>query len=263
MGKKKGPKTFRDSDFHKAADRVGVRTMVTRKNLRKAVKDILQPGPGITSVSFGVKGGPQTTITAAEAREIDRNLAAEEAAEGSSRKYELLSRDDETAAKVYDLLDKTIEKWHDHLSPERVAVAWHRGLTPNADGQILLGKCKIASELEREFHAFDVVIILNYEVWHDRETTDKARTALLDHELSHAVLKLDKEGEPIEDYAGRKKLRNRKHDVEEFTAVVERHGTYKGDLQKFAQALAKRKAAPLFANADKPAAEPEPAPAGA
>lgn len=68
--------------------------------------------------------------------------------------------------------------------------------------------------------------------------SDEQRRALLDHELCHAEVKLDdRTSEPVHDERGRKVYRMRKHDIEEFSAVVERNGIYKRDLEHFAAAL--------------------------
>ena len=40
--------------------------------------------------------------------------------------------------------------------------------------------------------------------------------------------------------------RVRGHDVEEFEEIVARHGVWKRDLERFAEAIAKRKKSPLF-----------------
>ena len=60
----------------------------------------------------------------------------------------------------------------------------------------------------------------------------------MDHELCHASVRCDKNsGEPMVDERNRLIYRIRKHDIEEFADIVERHGTYKRDLELFAQAL--------------------------
>ena len=40
--------------------------------------------------------------------------------------------------------------------------------------------------------------------------------------------------------------RIRKHDLEEFREIVARHGTWKGDIEKFAEALLAKKNEPLL-----------------
>src|SRR6185312_8975695 len=107
----------------------------------------------------------------------------------------------------------------------------------------VLGKCVKASDLQRELVDWDFVILLNREVWHDLRFTREQKLALLDHELCHAELARDEDGNAKFDEKGRKVWRTRKHDIEEFQAIVQRHGCYKRDLEKFAETLIKSKKA--------------------
>ena len=64
----------------------------------------------------------------------------------------------------------------------------------------------------------------------------------------HAEVQYDDEtGEVKVDELGRKCYRLRKHDIEEFQAIVQRHGCYKRDLERFAEVLMKKAKNPLFA----------------
>jgi hypothetical protein len=91
------------------------------------------------------------------------------------------------------------------------------GQKKDKDGRLVLGRMKKASELDRELHEHDLVLLLNREMW--KVFGEKQRTALVDHELCHADEALDPNGEAIEDAHGRKQYRIRKHDLEEFAAV--------------------------------------------
>lgn len=168
--------------------------------------------------------------------------------------YRLIERDSVEGKPIYAMLEDYCERYHQHLFPNRVACAWAFSWKANEDGQVTLGKCKRASDLDKEFMAFDFVILLNRDFWIDLRVTEPMREALLDHELSHAELALDKEGEPKIDERNHLIFRTRKHDIEEFTAIVGRHGVWKQDLQQFAQALLKADKFPLLEKAP-PAAE--------
>jgi hypothetical protein len=91
------------------------------------------------------------------------------------------------------------------------------------------------SDLDRELSAFDFVILLSKDFW--RDASEKQRTALIDHELMHGAVKYDADGEPVIDERGRQVFRTRRHDLEEFSEVVGRHGLYKRDLETFAKAV--------------------------
>jgi len=151
--------------------------------------------------------------------------------------YLLIEPDSPAGKSMYPMLNELVEQHHEELTNARIALAWNLSWKPDVDGRVTLGKCKLASDLDRELAAFDFVIILRQEFFQDPQVKDTQRRALLDHELSHATVRLDDEGEPIEDERGRKVYRIRKHDIEEFSGIVARHGLYKRDLESLAAAL--------------------------
>jgi hypothetical protein len=155
--------------------------------------------------------------------------------------FELIRR--ELDPEPYRLMDELRRKYHRDIEEARIALAWRKALKPDIDGHLVLGKCVKASDLQRELAEWDFVILLNQEVWSAPEFDDARRRALLDHELCHAQVSVDESGEERVDERGRKVWRTCKHDVEEFQAVIERHGCYKGELEKFAEALLKAKQA--------------------
>jgi hypothetical protein len=100
------------------------------------------------------------------------------------------------------------------------------------DGRLTLGRCKKVTDLEREFMPYDFIIILNRDFWEDERVTDHQRRALLDHELCHAAVATDREGDPRVDEKNRVVYRTRKHTLEEFHEIVDRYGLYKQDLEE-------------------------------
>lgn len=159
--------------------------------------------------------------------------------------YRLIPRNafDLLEASLYAALHELIEKHHSDLRNAKIALAWCTSWKADVDGRMTIGKCRRASDLDRELSDFDFIILLSQTFC--LYATDDQRRALIDHELCHAALKTDKYGEPVEDERGRKVYRTRRHDLEEFACIVERHGTYKRDLALFAQAMAR--SAPLRA----------------
>lgn len=155
--------------------------------------------------------------------------------------YELIGARSDQGKPMYQLLEKIVHEHHSALRDARIALAWCTSWKPDVDGRVTLGKCKKASDLDRELMAFDFVILLRRSFWRDSEVSDAQRLALLDHELCHAAVKYDQHGEPEEDDRGRIVYRIRKHDIEEFADIVERHGLYKRDLERFFQALQRSK----------------------
>jgi hypothetical protein len=169
--------------------------------------------------------------------------------------YELIPRASIIGAPMYAQLDDLVRAYHEPITDARIALAWCTSWKPDVDGRVVLGKCKKASDLDRELAAFDFVILLSRRFWRHEDVTDAQRTALLDHELCHATVSYDEAGEPVEDERGRLVYRIRKHDIEEFTDIVSRHGCYKADLERFAAALRKA-GVPKFLPCDRCAATP-------
>jgi hypothetical protein len=151
---------------------------------------------------------------------------------------------------MYELLRDLIAGAHDHLIGANIGLAWALSWKPNVDGQLVLGKCKKASDLDRLLHGLDFVIILNRAAWNVKGFAEH-QEALLFHELCHAEVAIDPDsGDPVYDTAGHQVFRTRKHDIEEFQSVVARYGCWKKELEEFARAALKREKAPLFRDQD-------------
>src|SRR3990167_482024 len=144
--------------------------------------------------------------------------------------YQLIDPVSDTGKPMYQLLNDLIVAHHDDIRDARIALAWCLSWKPDVDGRLILGKCKKASDLDRELAAYDFIILLNREFWQSTAVGSDERKALLDHELTHATVTLDKNGEPKNDERGRVVYRMRKHDLEEFACIVDRYGCYKHDL---------------------------------
>lgn len=150
-------------------------------------------------------------------------------------------------------------KFHLELEYAKIALAWRKKLKRDRDGLLMLGKCIKISQREKSLHVlsrFDFVILLNREIWMDADFTVDKKRALVDHELCHAMPLLDKQLEPVYDVDGHHLYRTRKHDIEEFRCIVERHGCYKKDLEAFAESLLKKRETPILAGlTEKPKTE--------
>lgn len=170
--------------------------------------------------------------------------------------YRLIERDSDEGRPIYSMLEKYCERHHQDLPFNRIALAWAFAWKPDPDGRLTLGKCKRASDLDRELHDFDFVILLNEGFWNHEAVTEAMREALMDHELCHGAIAMDSDGEPKVDTRGRVVYRTVKHDIEEFTQIVERHGVWKQDLHRFANAILQAEKYPLLAE-EKPAVAPE------
>jgi hypothetical protein len=141
----------------------------------------------------------------------------------------------------YEVLDRIVRDHHDGLSMAKIALVWLYDVKADKNANLCLGKARKASDLDREFSMFDIVIFLNYQVW--GELTPRQREALIDHECMHVTPTTDDQGEYKMDDRGRIVYRMRHHDIEEFRDVVKRHGLYLSNLQEFYKTI---QAAPLF-----------------
>jgi hypothetical protein len=147
----------------------------------------------------------------------------------------------------YRLLKEVRDMEHGDTHEAKVALAWRLNMKPDQDGRIELGRCIKCSDLAREFSDYDFINVINKIVWDDMGFTVEKKKALLDHEMMHIAPTYNEEtGEVKYDERGRMLFRMRKHDIEEFSAIVARHGFYKSDLERFARVVAARQANPLF-----------------
>jgi len=144
--------------------------------------------------------------------------------------------DEKAEPEAYEILDEARYE-HGDVGEAKIGLAWRKNVTPNQDDQIELGKCTKVSDLQREFIEYDFIIVLNRAVWSSPQWDRAKKLALLDHELCHAAVSLDEDGEVKYNERGRPVYRIRKHDVQEFHENVVRHGCYKLDLEIFAKAI--------------------------
>lgn len=149
---------------------------------------------------------------------------------------------------LYEILHDLIEKHHVDLFDAKIALAWRIGWTEDADGNLKLGQTKKGSDLDRELHGYDFVILLNHEVF--EIFSDAAKRYVIDHELCHCRAVFDEDGTQKTDERGRPVFRIRKHDIEEFTEIVERHGLITNKVRDFARVVLEAKKQPLFASSE-------------
>jgi hypothetical protein len=77
------------------------------------------------------------------------------------------------------------------------------------------------------------VIEIAEDTW--QKLNNHQRTALVDHELCHCQVEWSDDGVPT--------LKMRPHDLEEFRAIVDRHGLWQPDLEHMADVMASARAA--------------------
>jgi hypothetical protein len=129
------------------------------------------------------------------------------------------------AAEVEEIARRLIAEHHPHLASAKIAYLMADKLPP-VKGRPRGGAAAKATERERLLHGYDFVITINREVWLD--LTPEQREALVDHELSHCGVTADGSWTIWP------------HDLEEFAAVVKRHGLWSEGVRAFGKAMAEQ-----------------------
>jgi hypothetical protein len=148
--------------------------------------------------------------------------------------YEAISR--EERPDLYALVDELIQESHPELEGAVVQLVWRRNWKGDKDGRLILGQAIIPSREDRLTHGLDLRVRLNFEAYNHVEFTEAQKRALLDHELCHFAAQIDGEtGEQQEGADGLREWRKRKHTIEEFHEIVDRHGIWKQDVASFVE----------------------------
>lgn len=114
-----------------------------------------------------------------------------------------------------------IPQWHPECSELNIAYLFTEELGVSK-GRVKLAQIKKASGLEAHLGAVDAILVVDRTIWDGLDTAK--RIALVDHEFCH--LQIDDDGN----------LGIIGHDLEEFCAVVKRHGAWSEDISQFNQA---------------------------
>lgn len=143
------------------------------------------------------------------------------------------------APEVAKVADELIPKHHDHLNRTDVTIKYlFRHPAAKSHGRIVYGKADkvsgrsaylVALEHDHRIDEDEPVDFFVVEIAHEPWVglTPDQRRALVDHELCHLDVELDDDGN--------RKLGTLGHDLEEFTAVVKRHGLWRPTVAKFAE----------------------------
>jgi hypothetical protein len=131
------------------------------------------------------------------------------------------------------LATKLIEQYHKLLRNATILYLFS-DQKPTKAGRPIMARTKKTSPLERflgqsfsegDDAGVDYVVIFYAEEW--GKLTPAQRLALVDHELCHMTVEYDEDtDEPSWGLQG--------HDLEEFRAVVQRHGLWQPDIEEFA-----------------------------
>lgn len=158
----------------------------------------------------------------------------------------------------YALMERLVDKHHDHLVDAKIAIAWRFGWKADVDGRIKMVSVKKGSDLDRELHDYDFVILLNHEAWnggtgYDGPVLNEGQmTIYMDHALCWCQVAKDGKGEPRIDENNRIVYRLRRPDRVEFSEIVARYNCYTSDLDEVAAAGIDAAQRPLLKDKEKP-----------
>ncbi len=144
------------------------------------------------------------------------------------------------APQVERIAEKLIAAHHQHLATVPIRYVW-RDKAAQSKGNIVFGKARKVSglaahlvHLVRDDEPPDEVEFFVIEIAADMwpTLTDAQQTALIDHELCHLGVDIPEGGDKD------RSLVVRGHDLEEFAAVVGRHGLWRPAVETFHAAVA-------------------------
>src|SRR5512140_189551 len=95
--------------------------------------------------------------------------------------YDLITKETEEGKEVLGLIAEVKKRFKEGLHPARIGAAWMVGKKPDRDGRLTLGRLKKCSELERQLHHLDALVLLNQDRW--RLLSGSQRLALVHHEM--------------------------------------------------------------------------------
>ena len=133
----------------------------------------------------------------------------------------------ENAPVVQDIARDLIPEHHFHLVEANIQYLFRNG-TWYVNRKARAGNAEKCSGKVKHLTGHDFIITINAEIW--PRLTDKAKVALVDHELCHCIRNGDDEdGNPI--------WATEPHTVEDFAAVIRRHGLWDEELKRIGQAM--------------------------
>lgn len=144
----------------------------------------------------------------------------------SGKKTESVPVQYDRAESVEEIAKKLIREHHTELVNTKIAYLY-KNRPIKARGREVIAFVSTCSGIVKAISEVDVVMIVSYPAF--QPLSDSHKLAVIDHELTHLLIE--------EDSAGAPKVRMLAHDVEEFSAIIERHGLYQEDLVRLGRVI--------------------------
>jgi len=140
------------------------------------------------------------------------------------------------AEEVQEIAQEIIPRYHSGLVSCNIGYLF-KNKEISKNGKLVIGtaeKCGAKTKAVSVYQAenaepFDFILTFAYPTW--KNLSLKQKHAVVDHELAHCFVDTD-------DTTGDTKTKILSHDIEEFTAIVQRHGFWQADLEIFGQIAA-------------------------
>lgn len=144
----------------------------------------------------------------------------------SGKKTEKIPVRYDRAESVEEIARKLIREYHTELVNTKIAYLFkNRPIKARGRGVIaFVSKC---SGIVKALSEIDVVMIISYPAF--QPLSEAYKLAVIDHELTHLIVEESPAGDP--------RVRMLAHDVEEFSAIIERHGLYQEDLVRLGRVI--------------------------
>lgn len=137
-------------------------------------------------------------------------------------------------ARLEKLGKARIAEFYPHLKDLNISFLFQEKARKSGD-KIIAGKCSKVGDREFFLHGHDIIIEIAQDIY--LGSSAEINNAVMDHELAHIGIKKDKDGlDAYDSKTGRIKLFIKKHDLQEFTEIYERHGAYHEDIYNFVNA---------------------------
>lgn len=99
-------------------------------------------------------------------------------------------------------------------------------------GAVTAGMCVRVDDRNHALNGFDVIVEIAKDLWDMLPAS--MRTMVMDHELCHIGLEMEGDDTPALDNKGRLKVFIKRHDFEDFEAVLDRHPDSRKTFKSFA-----------------------------
>lgn len=132
---------------------------------------------------------------------------------------------DEAKSDVIDLMNLLIANHHPDAVDAKIMLLMRYEWKPDKDGLVCPGITRKATQVEKHKLDYDIVIILNGDIWYQADNT-RQRSAMLDARLTQIAIQTNKHGDHIYDKQGHPKFRIRKPEYSGFFDILHRYGLY-------------------------------------